>query len=240
MVPAKNRSRFESAACSRRISSSDALAWRADTSLASSARWKRPRSSDAAFRVKVTAAMRSIWYAPSATPAAMRSASICVLPDPAPASTRIFVSSSSRIRRRDSRSIVRESDMSGEPRVRVQPGILQFSQGLVVDGPTAGGGVVAEPAVVGIGCADEAALHNQLAKIAEHAGDRRLLRSGDGHALLPPLVAGKVVHASDHLGILVFTAKQCDRSQAVERVLKAAAAVERPLPAVAPESAGLV
>src|SRR3954452_22015485 len=135
-------------------------------------------------------------------PAAMRSASICVLPDPAPASTRIFVSSSSRIRRRDSRSIVRESDMSGEPPVRVQSRILQFSQGLIVDGPTAGGGVVAEPAVVSIGCADEAALHNQLAKTPEDAADRRLLRSVNGHALLPPLVAGEVVHASDDLGVL--------------------------------------
>ena len=74
---------------------------RATASLASSARWKRPRSSDAAFRVKVTAAMCSTWYTPSATPAAIRSASICVLPEPAPASTRMFSSSSSRMVRRD-------------------------------------------------------------------------------------------------------------------------------------------
>src|SRR5205809_7828757 len=39
----------------------------------------------------------------------MRSASICVLPDPAPASPGMFVSSSSRMRRRDSRSSARES-----------------------------------------------------------------------------------------------------------------------------------
>ena len=95
-MPAKKRSRFESAASSRAMRAGSAAA-RALLSADSSARWKRPRSSEAALRVKVTAAMCSTWYTPVATPAAMRSASICVLPEPAPASTRMFSSRRSRM-----------------------------------------------------------------------------------------------------------------------------------------------
>jgi hypothetical protein len=77
-------------------------------------------------------------------------------------------------------------------------------------------------------------------RIAGDPGNRRLLGRTDPEALLPTLVAGKVIDARYDLGVRVFAPKQCDRGQAVERVLKATAAVERAFPVVAPESAGFV
>src|SRR4029453_1613608 len=54
------------------------------------------------------------------------------------------------------------------------------------------------------------------------------------------LMAGEVVDARGDLGLLVGAPKQFDRGETVERVLQTTAAVERALPAVAIESAGLV
>src|SRR6185295_18374266 len=101
---------------------------------------------------------------PAATPAAIRSASIWVLPDPAPASTRMFASNSSWIRRRDSRSIARESLMGGEPPEGRESGVRRLSFSLQVRQAPACGDVVAVPAVVLIGGACELSGDNHFAQ----------------------------------------------------------------------------
>src|SRR3712207_3223111 len=98
-------------------------------------------------------------------PAAMRSASICVLPEPAPASTRMLVSSSFLIASRDAWSMRRMSVMLRQPRVRGELRILELRLCLVVHGRTARGLVIAELAVLLVGRMDERAGEDQLAQI---------------------------------------------------------------------------
>src|SRR6185503_14384724 len=145
----------------------------------------------------------------------MRSASIWVLPDPAPASTRMLVSSSSRIRRRDRASSERALTMCHEPSVRLQPGILQLDPCLAVDFAAAGDREIAVVAVLLIGRADELALDDHVPKRAEHRGNRRLRRRLDWHALLAPLAAGEVIDAAPDGRIPVARLEQFDRGQPV-------------------------
>ena len=64
---------------------------------ASSAFWKRSESSAAALRVKVTAAISSIFAVPVVMRRTMRPTRAVVLPEPAPASTRMLLSRSSEM-----------------------------------------------------------------------------------------------------------------------------------------------
>src|SRR3954452_10574037 len=125
----------------------------------------------------------------------MRSASICVFPEPAPASTRMFVSSSSRISRRDSRSIARDSVMCGKPPVRLEFGILKLGTRLLVHAVTTRCGIIAVPAVVLVRRANELSLDNQVAQISEHAGDRSPRRLRDAPAFLTALATREVIDA---------------------------------------------
>src|ERR1700740_3429401 len=102
----------------------------------------------------------------------MRSASICVLPEPAPASTSRFTSSCSRTTRRDSRSTARESDMVAEPPIAVQLRVRKLLLGTAFERLVAGAGVVAEPAVVLRRRVREGAVDDHRAKVGEHTRDR--------------------------------------------------------------------
>src|SRR5215210_4014234 len=117
-------------------------------------------------------------------PAAMRWASISVLPEPAPASTRMLVSCSSRMRRRDSASIERDLVMGSEPRIRLQFRVLEFGLRLCVDILGTCAGVIAELAVVLSWCVDKAPSHDELTEVSEDLGNRRLLGRSDRHPLL--------------------------------------------------------
>src|SRR5512132_174249 len=112
--------------------------------------------------------MCAISYTPSATPAAMRSASICVLPEPAPASTRMLVSSSSRMVRRDRSSVVRESDMVREPPERGALGICPLGLRLRIYGAATGRDKIAKRAVVLVTGADEMSADNHFAQVIQH------------------------------------------------------------------------
>src|SRR5438132_1683440 len=125
----------------------------------------------------------------------MRSASICVLPEPAPASRRMFVSSSSWMSRRDSRSMARESDMCGKPPVWSELGIRELFSRLPVHLSAASRDVVAEFAVVLVWRSDELSLEDQVPQISKDGCDVNLSRRWDGHALQPSLVRGEVIDA---------------------------------------------
>ncbi len=81
---------------------------------------------------------------------------------------------------------------------------------------------------------------DHLAQVTKHGCRLGGRRGGDSFALAPSLVAWKVVLRTRHLRLPVPRAQELDRGKAVEGMLKATAAVERPLEIVAPEAAGLV
>src|SRR5436190_24074797 len=103
---------------------------------------------------------------PRATPAAILTASICVLPDPAPASTRMLVCRSSRMRRRDSTSSRRESVMGSQLAEHVQYRVAQLALGLAVGVRATRRDEVAELAVVLVRRMNEGPLHDDLAQVA--------------------------------------------------------------------------
>src|SRR5688572_15637103 len=178
-------------------------------------------------------------------PAAMRSASICVLPEPAPASTRMLVPRSSRNARRDASSergftAADVLGMRGQPSERLQLRIRELAFRCLVHGPAARRLVVAPLASLLVRRVDERTVHDHLTQVAEYGRGLRQRRRRDMHALPSSLVAGEVVTGAGHLGVPVARAQELDRSQAVEGMLKPPAAVERPFPIVAPEAAGLV
>src|SRR5690242_11915981 len=133
----------------------------------------------------------------------MRSASICVLPDPAPASRRMFVSSSSRIIRRESRSMARESDMRDKPPVDVELGIRQLLSRLPIHFSAASRDVVTEPAVIHVRCPDKLSREDQVSQVTKHRRDVNVRRGRDDDALLASLVTREVINAGDDLWILV-------------------------------------
>ena len=95
IVPMKSWSSEAYASPSRRASSSEGPGGSpAPLSSRSSRTWKRSLSSPAALRVNVTAAISDVVARPVRMRASMRRTSERVLPDPAPASTRMFASRS--------------------------------------------------------------------------------------------------------------------------------------------------
>src|SRR5580700_3617420 len=170
----------------------------------------------------------------------MRSASICVLPDPAPASSRMFVSSSSWMSRRDSWSMARELDMRCELPIGCKFGIRQFFSSLPVHLSATSRDVVAESAIALIRCPDELSLDDQVAQVSKHLCDVILLRRLDPDALQLPLVAREVVDAGNDLWVLVTGLEQCDGGESIQRVLETTPSIERPLPLIPPEAASLI
>src|SRR5882672_3843928 len=159
-------------------------------------------------------------------PAAMRSASICVLPEPAPASTRMLVSSCSRIVRRECSSVIRESGMVREPPERVALGVRQLDLRLGIRSVSAGSNEIAVPAVVLVLGSDEVAAGNYLTQVGQNGTDRRERGGLDSNAFAPPFVAGEVVNPAAHLRFLVAGLQQFESGEPVERVLQATPAGE--------------
>src|SRR3954470_6310746 len=170
----------------------------------------------------------------------MRSASICVLPDPAPASTSRLVSSSSRMKRRDSRSMTRESVMRRQPRVCLQGRIPQLGASLLVNVCAARLAVVAPLAGVLVGRMDERPADDHVTQICQNRSRLSQCRCRDRHSLLTALVAGEVIDSTRELRLLVFHLQQLDDGEAIESVLQATTLVEGATPAIAPESTCLV
>src|SRR4051794_27694623 len=117
----------------------------------------------------------------------MRSASICVFPDPAPASTSRFVCRFSRIARRDCSSnngfmLAVRLDMRRELSKRFQLRIRELRFRLLLDVATARGLVVAPLARLLVGGMNEGTVENQRAQVTEHS---RRLRERRRRNLLP-------------------------------------------------------
>src|SRR4051794_10712745 len=101
----------------------------------------------------------------------------------------MLVSSASRISRRDSRSMVRESDMCGQPSIGLEFGVLKLRTRLLVHVVATRGGIIAVLAVVPVRRANELSVDNQVAQISEHGGDRSPRRRRDAPAFLTALAA---------------------------------------------------
>src|SRR5262245_51008184 len=237
MVPAKRRSRCRSAWSAR----SFRAASRSAAIALSSVSWKRPRSSAAALRVKVTAAIWSTAYVPSSTPAAIRRARHSVLPEPAPASTSRLTSRRRRMRSRAAWSgTERRSGMAAEPPVGLERGALGS-----LDLPLRSLGrlraarppELAEAAIVGgRRRVHEGAGRQHVEQVAQH---RRDLLPAGRRTHLPLLAAppgGEIVGA-DGAGVRVRLTEQLDRGQGVEGVLELPATRERRLEAAGQERA---
>src|SRR5436190_18574913 len=131
-------------------------------------------------------------------------------------------------------------DMSRQPPERLQLGVRQLSFRLRVNTSAARRRVVAPPARLVVGRMDERAIYDQLAQITEHGRSLRERWGRDVHPLTTPLVTGEVVAGAGELRILIARPQQFHGGQPVQRMLEPPPAVERPLPVIAPEAAGLV
>src|SRR6266850_2617788 len=130
--------------------------------------------------------------------------------------------------------------MGGKPPVHIEPGILKLRVRLLVHVSAARRGVIAIPAVVLVRRPNELSFDDQVPQISKHLSDHGARRRFDPDAFLPSLAAREVIHAAFDLRILDARLEHLDGGEPIERVLKTTAAVERPFPAVPPESAGLV
>src|SRR5688500_18929439 len=129
-------------------------------------------------------------------PAAIRSASIWVLPEPAPASTSRFVWRSSRMLRREGSSdngFVTPAPlrMGGQPSERLQRRVPQRAFRLRVDCPAARSFVVAPLARALVCGMNERAVDDEAAQVAEYRSCLRKRRSRDMNPLTAALVAGE-------------------------------------------------
>src|SRR5690348_16253066 len=140
-------------------------------------------------------------YAPLATPAAIRSASIWVLPEPAPATTSRFVPSSSRATRRDSESMRRDSLMCAELLECLQLQVVELRRRARSERTVTRRRVIAERAGLLFARVRERAADDGLAQVCEHAGGRRSRRRRNRQTLVSPAMTGEVIHAGRYLRI---------------------------------------
>src|SRR3990167_4839495 len=162
-------------------------------------------------------------------PAAMRPTRLCVLPEPAPASTSMLTSRRSRIRSRAAWSGITggggpaRSLTLAEPPVRRECGIallLHLDGGAGHGIAPAGPGELAVLAVVRVRRVDERPAGQDVEEVAEHGRDDPRVALRSPHPLASPPAGREVVGAPGDARRRVRRPEELGRGERIERVLE--------------------